>query len=59
MTGCVEIYTDVNYYSEYGQSQENQWTGKFVLHIFDFSFIWLPIGKPESPARVDGAGAAE
>jgi len=23
MTGCVEIYTDVNYHSEYGQSQEN------------------------------------
>jgi len=59
MTDCVEIYTDVNYYSEHGQSQENQWTGKFVLHISDFSFIWLPIGKPESPARVDGAGAAE
>jgi len=45
MTGCVEVYTEVNYYSEYGQSQENQWTGKFVLHIFDFSFIWLPIGS--------------
>ena len=46
MTGCVEIYTDVNYYSEYGQSQENQWTSKFVLHNL-LSFIWLPIGKPE------------
>jgi hypothetical protein len=50
MTGCVEIYTDVNYHSEYGQSQENQRTGKFVLHIFAYSFIWLPIGKPEFPA---------
>jgi len=47
MTGCVEIYTDVNYHSEYGQSQENQWTSKFVLHIFAFSFIWLRIGKSE------------
>jgi hypothetical protein len=59
MTGCVEIYTDVNYYSEHGQSQENQWTGKFVLHIFAFSFIWLPIGKPEFPAprrRCRGSG---
>jgi len=33
MTGCVEIYTDVNYHGECDQSQENYWTAKFVLYI--------------------------
>ena len=36
MTDCIKIYTDVNYHGEYGQSQENHWTGKFVLHIAFF-----------------------
>jgi len=34
MTGCVEIYTDVNYRGERNQSQENYWTAKFVLYIY-------------------------
>jgi hypothetical protein len=38
MTGCVKIYTDVNYHGECDQSQENYWTAKFVLNIFSHLF---------------------